>query len=51
MPGWQDNVRPEYVTAMRETITASMASLFANLELEDPRSRGIPEEPDEVPNR
>ena len=51
MPGWQDNARPEYVMAMRETITASMTLLFANLELEDPRSRGIPEEPDEVPNR
>jgi hypothetical protein len=51
MPGWQDNARPEYVMAMRETITASMAPLFTNLELEDPRSQGIPEEPDEVPNR
>jgi hypothetical protein len=51
MPGWQDSARPEYVMAMRKTITASITLLFANLGLEDPRRRRIPEEPDEVPNR
>ena len=51
MPGWQDNARPEYVMVMRDSIKGSMAPLFAGLRLEEPRSQGIPEEPDEVPNR
>ena len=50
MPGWQDNARPGYVMAMWETINGTTVPLFANLELEDPRIQGIPEEPDEVPN-
>jgi len=36
---------------MREVIKGSAAPLFAGLKLEEPRSQGIPEEPDEVPNR
>jgi hypothetical protein len=36
MPGWQDNARPEYVVAMKETIKGSMAHLFAGLKLEEP---------------
>ena len=51
MPGWQDNTRPKYVMAMRESIKGSVAPLFAGLKLEEPRSQGIPEKPDEVPNR
>ena len=51
MPGWQGNARPEYVMAMKETITGCMAPLFAGLKLVGPRSQGIAEEPDEVPNR
>jgi hypothetical protein len=36
MPGWQDNVRPEYVMVMRESIKASMAPPFAGFTLEGP---------------
>jgi hypothetical protein len=50
MPGWQDNARPGYVTAMWETIKETTAPLFAGLKLDEPRGQGIPEEPDEVPN-
>ena len=35
----------------KETITGCMAPLFAGLKLVEPRSQGIAEEPDEVPNR
>ena len=50
MPGWKDNARPEYVMAMRQTITSSMAPPFAGLKLVEPRGKGISEDPDEVPN-
>jgi hypothetical protein len=51
MPGWQDNVRPEYVMAMWGTIKGTTAPLFAGFKLQEPRGQGIPEEPDEAPNR
>ena len=35
MPGWQDNTRPEYVMALRETIKGTAAPLFAGLKLEE----------------
>jgi hypothetical protein len=36
MPGWQDNARPGYVTAMWETIEETTAPLFAGLKLREP---------------
>ena len=50
MPGWQENTRPEYVLAMKQTIASSLAPLFAGLKLVEPRGKGISEGPDEVPN-
>jgi hypothetical protein len=50
MPGWQDNARPGYVTAMWETIKETTAPLFAGLKLREPLGQGIAREPDEATN-
>jgi hypothetical protein len=33
MPGWQDNMRPDYVIEMKEAIRENRSPLFAGFEL------------------
>jgi len=33
MPGWQGNLRPDYVMAMKEAINASISPVFDDFEL------------------
>ena len=33
MPGWQDNLRPDYVIAMKDAINTSISPIFKNFEL------------------
>jgi len=33
MPGWQDNLRPDYVIAMKDAINISISPIFENFEL------------------
>lgn len=33
MPGWQDNLRPDYVIAMKDAINKSISPIFEDFEL------------------
>jgi len=33
MPGWQDNLRPDYVIAMKDAINTSIPPIFEDFEL------------------